>query len=38
MISSTGAGLNLTVLTGGVVQDKCDFWQTIKINSSSIFG
>jgi para-nitrobenzyl esterase len=38
MISTGGGDLNFTVLTGGVAQDKCDFWQTIKINSSSIFG
>lgn len=38
MISTMKSGLNLTVLTGGVAQDKCDFWGTIMINSSTIFG
>lgn len=38
MISTSKSGLNLTILTGGVEQDTCDFWSKINISSSSIFG
>ena len=38
MIATTPAGVNFTVVEGGVRQQQCAFWQTLNINATKIFG